>query len=62
MAINGANPATPGLTFDAAGPKYVTGGAEGWEKGAQKAWIMPGLEEQPGRIAAVRQRGAAAAR
>ncbi len=58
MAINGASPSTPGLTFEAAGPKYVTGSVEGWEKGAQKAWIMPGLEEQPGRIAAVRKRGA----
>lgn len=56
MAINGANPDTPGLTFEAAGPKYITGNAAGWEKGEQKAWIMPGLEEQAGRLKSGRAR------
>jgi len=56
MAINGANPDTPGLTFATAGAPYMRGSAEGWEKGHQKAWIMPGLEEQPGRVESGRKR------
>ncbi|MCL4231004.1 MAG: MBL fold metallo-hydrolase [Dehalococcoidia bacterium] len=56
MRINGANPETPGLGFDAAGPKYITGNAEGWEKGEQRAWIMPGLEEQAARVKSGRSR------
>lgn len=55
MAINGVNPDTPGLTFEAAGREYMRGSAEGWVKGERKAWIMPGLEEQPVRVAAGRR-------
>ena len=60
MAINGANPATPGLAFDAVGEEYMRGSAEGWKKGAGQVWVMPGLEDQPSRIRSGRARMTAA--
>jgi hypothetical protein len=50
MQIFGANPSTPGLGFIQTGPSYLTGGEEGWAKGNQQAWIMPGIEEVPERL------------
>lgn len=62
MGLTGANPQTPGLEFLTAGPKYITGNAEGWSKGNEAAWIMPGIEEVPGRIKAARGRRASISR
>lgn len=50
FGLTGATTATPGFEFLAVGPRFMTGGEEGWRLGKDERWVMPGIQDQAARI------------